>query len=410
MDTLYIPRDIEPVVQRVIQSFPSMALTGMRQAGKSTLLRHIFPEHQYITFDDPLHQQEALDDPGLFLEKCVEPVILDEIQYVPEITRYLKIRIDERRHEYGRFILTGSQQFSLIKHLGDSLAGRIGLLELLPFSLNEKLEVLHLSERLLNPIEAFVDACLRGSFPELSIMLSTDSSIWYGSYLRTYIERDVRSLYGIGNVRDFQRFMQLLAVRCSQQLNMTTLANDIGVAVNTIKNWISILESSRIIYLLYPYTVNLGKRIVKSPKVYFTDCGLVCYLSKLNDRDYLLNGPQSGALFENFVIQEVLKTFIFAGRIIPSLYFLRTRNGLEIDLLIEESIGRLHPVEIKLSQTPRKTMATPIERCRTEFPSIDFAPAHIVCLTPFRRSLGSSAVAEDVRSFTEWYRDEFGSM
>lgn len=404
MKDQYVPRESEAFVRKIVHSFPSVALTGMRQAGKSTLLRHTFPDFTYVTFDDPLRQQEALEDPALFLQKCPEPVVLDEIQYVPEITRFLKIKIDEQRNTYGRFILTGSQQFTLIKHLGDSLAGRIGLLELYPFSIREKLRIPHCAELLKAPLEAYVDACLRGSFPEPSTITDTEPGIWYGSYLRTYIERDVRNLYGIGNIREFQRFMQLLATRCSQQLNMSSLANDVGVATNTIKNWISILESSRIIFLLPPWTINVGKRVVKSPKVYFTDCGLVCYLSGIRDRHYVLEGPQAGALFENFVIQEILKTVAFHGNS-SSLYYFRTRDGLEIDLLIEDPRRRIIPVEIKLSQTPRSDMAAPIKRCRAEFPSLNLADGHIVCLAPESRSPADGVSAENVRRFLDWYEN-----
>lgn len=405
MNDQYIPRESEAFVRRIVHSFPSVALTGMRQAGKSTLLRHTFPDFTYVTFDDPLRQQEALEDPALFLQKCPEPVILDEIQYVPEITRFIKLKIDQQRNVYGRFILTGSQQFTLIKHLGDSLAGRIGLLELYPFSIHEKLRIPHCAESLKTPLEAYVDACLRGSFPELSTMPDTDPWIWYGSYLRTYIERDVRGLYGIGSIREFQCFMQLLATRCSRQLNMSSLANDVGVATNTIKNWISILESSRIIFLLPPWTANVGKRVVKSPKVYFADCGLVCYLSGIRDRHYVLEGSQAGALFENFVIQEIVKTAAFHGNS-PSLYYLRTRDGLEIDLIIEDSPRRVIPVEIKLSQTPKSAMAAPMERCRAEFPSLKLADGHIVCLTPESRSPARGAIAEDIRRFLDWYEKQ----
>ncbi len=186
---------------------------------------------------------------------------------------------------------------------------------------------------------------------------------------------------------------------------MSSLANDVGVATNTIKNWISILESSRIIYLLPPWTVNVGKRVVKSPKVYFTDCGLVCYLSGIRDRHYIMEGPQAGALFENFVIQEIVKTVAFHGNS-PSLYYLRTRDGLEIDLLIADSPRRIIPVEIKLSQTPRSDMAVPMQRCRTEFPSLKLADGRIVCLKPESLSLGGGVIAQDIRGFIDWYENE----
>ena len=221
-----------------------------------------------------------------------------------------------------------------MKGLGETLAGRIGLLELLPFGLEEKTRCPGKEHLAGDPRAAFVEACLRGSYPEPVLQPEFDASRWYGAYVRTYLERDIRSLYDIGNLREFERFLQLLAARCAQTLNMSTLATEVGVAVNTIKRWISVLEACRIIYLLPPYHNNLGKRITKAPKVYFLDAGLVCYLTGLRDEAHLLQGPLAGPLFENFCVQETLKVFAARGEI-PRLFYLRTKAGLEVDLLIE---------------------------------------------------------------------------
>jgi len=191
--------------------------------------------------------------------------------------------IDKDRQKYGRFIFTGSQQFNMIRDLGDTLAGRIGIAELLPFCIEEKRDAFRNKKQFSEAQVYFIHACLKGSFPEIVVYKNTNVDFWYNAYLQTYLERDVRTIYNIGNLRDFQRFMQLLAARCAQILNLSSLSSELGIAVNTVKRWISVLEASRIIYLLVPYYQNLGKRVIKSPKVYFLDCGLVCYLLSLKD-------------------------------------------------------------------------------------------------------------------------------
>lgn len=371
----YIHRDLEPVLLDVLKQFPSVAVTGPRQAGKSTLLRRMLPDHAYVTLDAPLVRQQAIEDPELLLDNAGEPVIVDEIQYAPSLLPYLKMRIDQRRDARGRFILTGSQQFALLKNLSETLAGRIGLLELLPFSAGEAAPAgVPVSTR-----AAFEQACLRGLFPELLITPQLDATRWYAAYVQTYLERDVRSLYDVGNLRDFERFLQLLAARCAQALNLSALAADVGVAANTIKKWLSILEACRIIYLLPPFYNNLGKRIVKAPKVYFLDCGLVCYLTRLRDAEHLMNGPLAGPLFENFCIQEAVKATLAQG-VSPRLFYLRTPAGLEVDLLVESGDGRLRPFEFKLAQTPRLEMGRAIARFRDEFSPLAPAPGGVVTL------------------------------
>lgn len=396
---VYINRQIESKVRDLLNTFPSLAVTGPRQSGKSTLLMHTLKEYRYVSFDDPLIREQSISDPHFFLDSIGEKVIIDEIQLSPQILSYIKMRIDRERDKKGVYVFTGSQQFPLIKNLGDSLAGRIALLDLLPFSVNEKKAALPIKDTL----DYFVDACLRGSYPEIVADTSIESGNWYSSYIQTYLERDVRNIYNIGNLRDFQRFMQLLAGRCGQILNLSTFAGDIGVSVPTIKSWLSVLEASRIIYLLAPYYNNLGKRIVKAPKVYFLDCGLVCHLVGLRSREHLLNGPMAGALFETFCIQETVKLFFNKGER-PRLYYLRTNNNLEIDLLIEGAAQILIPVEIKFSKTPALSMGSNIARFKKTFSMLPVMQGIILCLTSKSTPLSPEITAMGFDDYSEAVR------
>ncbi len=372
---VYIHREIEEKIIRALATFPSIVLTGPRQSGKSTLLINTLKGYNYITLDDPLRREQSISDPLFFLDSAGENVIIDEIQYSPGLLSYIKMRIDSSRDRNGLYVFTGSQQFHMIKNLGDSLAGRVALLELLPFSVIEKRASIELKDTL----DCFIHGCLVGSYPELVVDSSMDINLWYGSYIQTYLERDVRSIYNIGNLRDFQRFLQLLAARCSQVLNLSQLANDIGISVPTARNWLSILEATRIVFLLPPYYHNLGKRITKSPKLYFLDSGLVCYLTGIRNSEHLINGPMSSALFENFCIQETVKCFFNTGRR-PPLYYIRTNNGLEVDLIIERSFQELIPVEIKLNKTPGVSMAGNIIKLKRLFNGLSFSDGFILSL------------------------------
>lgn len=384
----YIPRDIEARLERLLASSPCVAVTGPRQAGKSTLLRHCLPDYHYVTLDDPFFREQAHGDPLLFLDSLGERAIIDEIQLAPSLLSYVKIRVDNRRSVKGQYVFTGSQQFGLIKNLSDSLAGRIALLELLPLSVAEKRRHLTLPEG----VGLFKHAALTGSYPELVVDETVDLPSWYASYMQTYLERDIRTIYNIGDLRDFQRFVRLLAARCGQQLNMSDYSRELGISVPTIKSWLSILEASRVIYLLSPYYSNLGKRITKTPKIYFIDIGLACNLAGVRDEAHLFNGPMAGHLFENFCIQETVKYFLGRGEH-PPLYYIRTSNGLEVDLLIEPSAGVLIPVEIKLTKTPTPQLAHTLAAFRESFGQLAPAPGLLLSLAEQTRPLTRDVAA-----------------
>jgi len=394
----YVHRQIEGVIKKLVGGFPAVALTGPRQSGKSTLLENTFGKtYSIVSFDDPLTRDRAISDPKLFREELGERVIFDEIQYVPQILSYIKMLIDKYRRKNGRYIITGSQQFNLIKNLGDTLAGRIALLDLLPFSVPEKSRVPSLQDELSVTQNSFAHSCLVGSFPEVVLRSDIKTDAWYSSYIQTYLERDIRTLYNIGSLREFQQFLRLLAARCSQLLNLSSFANDIGVSVNTIKKWLSILEASRIIYILPPYYRNLGKRITKSPKVYFLDVGLVCYLTGITTKESLFKGPMAGQLFENFIIQETIKCFFNRG-VRPNLFYLRTHNNVEVDLIIEKNL-QLFPFEIKLTKTPTMHMAKPIEALISNFSKLRINNGKIISLIEKDMTLTQHVSVSSVNSY-----------
>lgn len=400
---MYIQRIIEKLIPGILTTFPCMAVTGPRQSGKSTLLRHALPAYRYITLDDPAALEQAISDPVFFLDSIGEPCIIDEIQLAPKLLSYVKIRVDANRNVNGRFVFTGSQQFGMIRNLGDSLAGRIALLDLHPFSVFEMQEAMYFK----GGLELFNASCFTGTYPQLAVTKDIDRRLWYASYIQTYLERDIRGLYDIGSLREFHRFLQLLSVRCSQIINMSSFATDIGVSVTTIKRWLSVLEAGRIIFLLPPYFNNLGKRITKMPKVYFLDTGLACYLAGIRDRNQLLEGPMAGALFENFCIQETVKIFANTGEQ-PRLSYLRTNNGLEVDLIIEGSNMRPLPVEIKLSRTPTASLASGITRYASLFAETAPEKGFLLCLADGTRDICRGVTSVGVEEFLGMLQQRLG--
>ncbi|MBI3005478.1 MAG: ATP-binding protein [Ignavibacteriales bacterium] len=361
----YLRRSLEPVLTQAARDFPAVVLTGPRQSGKTTVLKHLFGKtHRYVSLELPDVQAAALSDPRGFLALHSPPVIFDEIQYCPGILAYIKEAIDARRSHKGQYILTGSQNLLLLERVTESLAGRVAILRLLPLSFRELSRnpnarlpweshhgrfSAHLS---LNPLW---QQLLRGNYPELAVEPERDFRLWHASYLQTYLERDVRLVRQIGDLALFQSFLRTVAARSGQLLNLSDISRDLGAAVNTLKIWLSVLEASHQVVVLRPYYANVGKRLVKTPKVYFTDTGTLCYLSGLKDADHAAAGPLAGAIFETAVLSEILKTLSHRGEE-PEVYFWRTSTGSEVDFVIHSG-GKLIPVEAKLSATLQPAMA-----------------------------------------------------
>lgn len=370
------PRTLSRAIARAIRTFPAVVVTGPRQSGKTTLLRTQFGgTHAFVTLEDPDVRIRAKEDPHQFLERYQPPVIIDEIQYVPELLSFIKTRIDERRKP-GQWLFTGSQHFGLMQGISQSLAGRAAVLSLLPFSLAERIGRGDLTPAVPDwirglgarssrePKISLGEVLLRGNYPEIASRRSVDRQIWCGSYIATFLERDVRNLAHIGDLSQFERFLKLCAIRTGQLLNLSDLARDIGISVPTAKRWLSVLEAGYQVFLLYPYYQGFGKRLVKSPKLYFNDTALAAYLLGLHDTETLLQSPSFGHLFETLIITDVLKRFLHHGTL-PSIYYLRTRDGLEVDLVIE--VGqKLSLFEIKSSMTAWPKYADPLERLLRE--------------------------------------------
>lgn len=328
-----IDRRITPILQARLKKFPILTLTGPRQSGKSTLLRNCFPEYQYYNLERADFRRLILTDPVGFLQNQGEKVIFDEAQQIPELFSYLQ-EISDERATAGQYILAGSQSFLMNERITQSLAGRTSICHLFPFDISE----IKIGN---DPFETI----LKGFYPRI-YDFNIEPDDFYSSYIQTYIERDVRTIRSIGNLNTFSRFLGLCAGRIGQVLNLTSLANDTGISVNTAKTWLSLLEASFVLYQLQPYYKNFSKRLIKSPKIYFYDTGLACSLLNIKTRDMLRTHYLYGSLFENFVISEVIKMQHHAGQK-PSVYYWRDNNGVEIDCIVEDSSGHLHALEIK---------------------------------------------------------------
>lgn len=353
----YYNRILETTLLNASKTFPACLVTGPRQSGKTTLLKNLFSNKaKFISLEEYDTRLWAIEDPRDFLENNKPPIIIDEIQYAPDLLTYIKRKIDDDRKP-GQWFFTGSQQFNLMKNISESLAGRIAITNLLPFSYSEKKQQFYDNFQIWfdnivkgnNTNNDLGNLLIRGFYPELLLNKKVSINLWYDSYIKTYLEKDLKTLYDVGNLNQFYKFLTLLASRTAQIINYSSFSNELGISIPTLKKWISILESSFIIYLLQPFYNNFGKRIIKSPKIYFLDTGLASYLTGITTDKILLNGPMSGALFETFVISEFIKMFYHLGQR-PPIYYFNNKNIWEIDLLIfYEQI--LYPIEIKLTGT-----------------------------------------------------------
>lgn len=379
---MYITRHMEKPVMELNEQYPVLLLTGPRQVGKTTMLEHLIEVEgkgrKKVSLDDLTLRELAKTDPKMFFQLYQPPLLIDEVQYAPELFPYIKIMVDER-HQPGDFWLTGSQLFKMMEGVQESLAGRVALLHLSPLSQSEimkrppeppfSLELPLLSERqngrqMLNTPEVF-QRIHQGGMPALVTGTYSNASIFYSSYIDTYMERDVRRLSNDIDSLKFLRFLRSVAARTSQQVNYKGIADDAEIDQTTAKNWLHVLEALGIIFLLEPYSNNVLKRTVSTPKLYFYDSGIVCYLTRWNSPETAMEGAMSGALLENYTVAEIIKTYQNAGQE-PFLYYYRDKDAREIDLILERD-GKLFPIEIK-------KMASPPKKLTKVFDLIDKSP------------------------------------
>lgn len=391
---MYLHRTIAPVIEKMSAHFPALLISGARQVGKTTLLRALSNgERRYASLDDPRVLTLAREDPPLLFERFPPPLLLDEVQYAPELFPYMKMLIDNDRTP-GRFWLTGSQQFHLMRGISESLAGRVGILELLGLSRREAAgqgsaqtpflpdgeqfkRRAALADESIPGLRELYNIIWRGSFPALAVDRELEPEAFYRSYVATYLQRDVRDLAAVGDAATFLRFMRAAAARTGQLLNLALLARDADVAPNTAKKWLSILQASGVVRLLEPYHANVVKRMVKAPKLYFLDTGLAAYLTEWFTPGALEAGAMSGAILETWLFAEILKSWLHNG-LTPSFYYCRDKDGKEVDLLIVRD-GVAYPVEFKKTASPDRETAGHFRL--VEKTGLRVGTGAVVCLT-----------------------------
>jgi len=365
------PRILNSHLAQAWKQFPVVVMTGARQVGKTTLARNFLPEAGYITLDVPAEAERARLSPAEFFQPHARPLILDEVQYAPSLFRQLKLMVDQDRRP-GQYLVTGSQSFSLMAGVTESLAGRCAILTMPALSLPELPDATNLAS-----IDSFL---WRGGYPELWQKPELDRALWLGSYLSTYLERDVRNLLSVGSLRDFDRFLRVAALRAGQILSYADLARDVGISPHTAKSWLSVLEASQQIFLLEPYHRQRTKRLVKSPKLYFTDTGLLTYLMGFSGPSELPRHALWGAVWENLVVAEIRKSFHVRGQR-PPLWFWRTSAGDEIDLLVEVAPERFVTVECKAAAHVDLSAVKANRVLKEEYGPDAVAQALVVCRT-----------------------------
>ena len=360
----YISRNLEKVVSQVTKEYPVVLVTGPRQVGKTTMLQKLMEgtDRKYVSLDDLNERDLAKNDPELFLQLHKPPVLIDEVQYAPELFTYIKIYVD-KNHNPGDFWLTGSQVFKLMRGVQESLAGRVAVLSLTslsqaeicggrmePFTIDMESLSARSKERKQADTRGIFDRIFRGSMPAIVSGQNSNSQIFYSSYLTTYIERDVKELSDAIDSLKFLHFITAVAARCGQMLNVADIARDADINLKQAKDWLGILETMGIVFYLHPYSNNLLKRLVKTPKLYFYDTGLVCYLTKWSSAETLESGAMNGAILENYVVAEIMKTYLNSGKE-PFMYYYRDKDAKEIDIILEHD-EVLNPIEIKKSSNP----------------------------------------------------------
>lgn len=384
---MWIPRDAEARLRRSARTRPVVVLTGARQTGKTSLLGRLFPEHEFVSLDLPTEAEQAEKEPDAFLRRHPAPVIIDEVQYAPGLFRHLKAAVDAHRGRHGQYLLTGSQKFTVMKGVSESLAGRVDIIEL---------ETLSLAEiRAALPKTGSETAIVRGGFPELQANPEIDFVPFYSSYLATYLERDVRSLAHVGNLRDFERFLRACALRSANLLNKADLARDVGIAPSTANQWLSVLEASGQVVLLEPWFSNRTKSIIKSPKLYLADTGLLCALLNIRSEDALRESPSAGAVWETFVFAQLRHRERRAGHA-RSLFFWRDRTR-EVDFVVDAG-GRLELFESKWTELPAPGDAANLAYVRDAVGKSRIVGGAVVCRArnsfPLERGFRALAAAD----------------
>ena len=373
---MWIPREVEPRLRRSARTRPVVVLTGARQTGKTSTFRRLFPNHEFVSLDLPTEAEQAEKEPNGFLRRHPPPVIIDEVQYAPGVFRYLKSAVDASRTRYGQFLLTSSQKFTSMKSISESLAGRADIVEL---------ETLSWAEiRAALPQTVLESAIVRGGFPELYANPDIDMVAFYNSYLATYLERDVRSLANVGSLRDFERFLRACALRSANLLNKADLARDVGISPSTANHWLSVLEASGQVVLLEPWFSNRTKSIVKSPKLYVADTGVLCALLNIRTVDDLRQAPAVGAVWETFVFAQLRARERRMGRV-GSLFFWRDRTR-EVDFVVDAA-GRLELFEAKWNEVPSAGDTVNLDFVRNVVGKARIASGAVVCRTTKSYSL-----------------------
>jgi predicted AAA+ superfamily ATPase len=402
---MWIDRQMERRVQAAARQYPALVVTGGRQTGKTSLLRHLFPAASFASLDLPSAAEQASERGEEFLGRFHEPVILDEVQYAPGLMRHLKIAIDAARNRRGRFLMTGSQKFSLMRALSESLAGRCAVLEL------ETLASAEILAAFAAEAIATDEILWRGGYPELWRDREIEPRLFYSSLVATYLERDVRLALKVGSLRDFERFLRACALRSGQLLNLTELGRDVGIAATTARDWLSVLEASNQVTLLEPYFSNPTRRLIKTPKLYLRDTGLLCFLLGMESPAALPTSPLAGSVWETFVLGQILRARETSGAA-ARVWYWRDVHGTEVDFLIEQN-GRVRLIEAKWMETLESPRAVkPLLRVRDQLGSQAVAEHWIAGRTrhPHRPPGAPGLRLIDAASFTGWFSTADGAV